>query len=167
MGDTTSLPSLPSTVDLTGGATLQGDPLEIMRNSAREAIDSVGKNAITKEDEKIEFKKYVLKKLQDNIKKFEELDAQAAKKAQEEEAAKASEESTKKEEDPFADIFKTDEEKQDETTKEKIIIAQGFISDLKRIREKFLKQVRVKREKQEQKTDENKMEEILGKLNEI
>ena len=166
MGDTTSLPSLPSTVDLTGGATLQGDPLEIMRNSAREAIDSVGKNAITKEDEKIEFKKYVLKKLQDNIKKFEELDVQAAKKAQEEEAAKASE-GVKTEEDPFADIFKTDEEKQDETTKEKIIIAQDFISDLNRTREKFLKQVRVKREKQEQKTNENKMEEILGKLNEV
>lgn len=166
MADTTSLPSLPSTVDLTGGATLQGDPLEIMRNSAREAIDSVDKNALSNDNEKIEFKKYVLKKLQDNIKKFGELDVQAAKKAQEE-AEKKEAEGVKPEEDPFADIFKTDEEKQDETTREKIAIAQGFISDLNRTREKFLKQVRVKREKQAQKTDENKMEEILGKLNEV
>lgn len=165
MANTANLPSLPSTVDLSGAPALQGDPLEIMRSSAREMIESISKNILPNENEKIEFKKYILKKLQENIKKFEELDAQAAQKAQEE-AAKAAEEGSK-EEDPFADIFKTDEEKQDETTKEKMKIAQKFVSETKITKEKFLKQVRVKREQQEQKTDETKMEEILGKLNQI
>ncbi len=165
MADSTSLPSLPSTVDLAGGPAVQGDPLEIMQTSAREAIDSVSKNTLPNEEEKIEFKKYVLKKLQENIKKFEELDAQAAQKAQEE-AAKAEAEGPK-EEDPFADIFKEESAEQDETTQEKMKIAQQFISTIKMMKEKFLKQIRVKREKQQAEADETKMEEILGKLNEI
>lgn len=168
MADTAGLPSMPSTVDLAGGGEgAQGDPLEIMRNAARKTIESVNKNSLPNEKEKVEFKKYVLKRLQGNMVKFDKLDAKAAEKAQEEAANSESEEAKTEEEDPFADIFGEKEESQDETTQEKMKIAQTFISNIKQTKEKFLKQVRIKREKQQAKTDANKMQEILGKLDEV
>ena len=69
MADTAGLPSMPSTVDMAGGGEgAQGDPLEIMRSAAKHNINSVNKNSLPNEKEKVEFKKYVLKKLQNNIK---------------------------------------------------------------------------------------------------
>ena len=171
MADVTGLPSMPTTVNLGEGAAPQGDPLELMQGTAREAINSVSKNILPNDKEKLEFKKYVLKKLKKNIDKFNELDAKVAKKA-EEETTKADEESDskgdKKEEDPFADIFDEEgDDKPDETTQEKAKIAQEFVSGLKMSKEKFLKEVRIKREKQQAKVDEKNMEEILGKLDEV
>ena len=50
------LPGLPSTVDLGGvGPQVEGDPLEFMQKHAREAIDSIKKNVICNENEKVEF----------------------------------------------------------------------------------------------------------------
>lgn len=166
MADTAGLPSMPSTVDMAGGeGAPQGDPLEIMRGAAKQNIESVNNKSLPNEKEKVEFKKYVLKKLQGNMVKFDKLDAEAAKKAEEEAVNSETEENTE-EEDPFADIFGEEEEAPDETTQEKMTIAQGFISDLKQTKEKFLKQVRLKREKQQAATDAKNMEAILGKLDE-
>lgn len=167
MADTAGLPSMPSTVDLAGGEAPQGDPLEIMRETARQTIDSVTKNSLPNEKEKVEFKKYVLKKLQVNIKKFEDLDAQAAQKAEEEAANNENKEEMAEEEDPFADIFGEEEGTPDETTQEKMKIAQSFVSELKITKEKYLKQIRIKREKQQEKADEKNMEQILDKLDEV
>ena len=50
---------------------------------------------------------------------------------------------------------------------EKMKIAQTFVSDIKITKEKFLKEVRIKREKQQVEMDANKMQEILGKLDEV
>jgi len=166
MTDTSGLPSMPTTVDLAGAGDLQGDPLELMRKTARETIKSVNRNALPNEKEKVEFKKYVLKKLKTNIDQFDKLDFQVAEKT-EKEVADGESKGEKAEEDPFADIFNDEEGEQDETTQEKMKIAQTFISDLKITKEKFLKKVRIKREKQQQKADESKMEEILGKLDKV
>ena len=165
MADVTGLPSMPTTVNLDGGDLLQGDPLELMRAEARKSIDSVNKNALPNEKEKIEFKKYVLKKLQGNIKKFEEIDADAS--AQKQDNQNDVGEGESQEEDPFADIFNEEEAGADETMQEKMKVAQEFISDLKIAKEKFLKEVRIKREKEQAQKDENKLKEILGKLNEV
>jgi len=167
MADTTGLPSMPSTVDLGEGEAPQGDPLEVMRSAARKNIESVSKNSLPNEKEKIEFKKYVLKKLKQNITKFDELDAQAAEKAEENVEEDSEEKEEKTEEDPFADIFGEEEGEQDEIMQEKMKIAQTFVSDIKITKEKFLKEVRIKREKQQAEMDANKMQEILGKLDEV
>jgi hypothetical protein len=167
MADTAGLPSMPSTADMAGGGEgAQGDPLAIMRGAAKQNIESVNKNSLPNDKEKIEFKKYVLKKLQSNINKFTELDTQAAQKAEKEAATAETDEAKTEEEDPFADIFGEEEGEQDETNEEKMKIVQEFISDLKITKEKFLKEVRIKREKQQAKTDEKNMKEILGKLDE-
>lgn len=164
MAEAGGLPSMPSTVDLSGGQPAQGDPLELMRNTARENIESVNHNSLPNEKEKVEFKKYVLKKLKEAITKFDELDAQAEQKAQEEE-----ENADKKdvEEDPFADIFGEEDGQVDESMQEKMKIAQEFVGEIKLTKEKYLKDVRIKREKEQSKEDEKNMQEILGKLDEV
>lgn len=164
MAEAGGLPSMPSTVDLSGGQPAQGDPLELMRNTARENIESVNHNSLPNEKEKVEFKKYVLKKLKEAITKFDELEAQAEQKAQEEE-----ENADKKdvEEDPFADIFGEEDGQVDESMQEKMKIAQEFVGEIKLTKEKYLKDVRIKREKEQSKEDEKNMQEILGKLDEV
>lgn len=171
MADTAGLPSMPSTVDLAGGTgDVQGDPLEAMREAARQNIESVEHNVLPNENEKIEFKKYVLEKLKNNIDKFTELDKKVAEEKAKEntkEPKDGDEEKGSDEEDPFADIFDEEGEKPDETMQEKMQIAQKFIAGLKITKEKYLKQVRIKREKQQAKADEKNMEEILSKLDEV
>lgn len=159
------MPGLPSTVDLGGaGPQVEGDPLEFMQKHAREVIDAIKKNAICNDNEKIEFKKYVLKKLKTNITKFNEIDKKnAAIKAEEDQANDGEE----VEEDPFADIFGDSEAEADPSTQEKMNIASKFASEIKMFKEKFLKKVRIKKEQMAQKEDEKKMEDILGQLNQI
>jgi len=166
MADAGNLPGLPSTVDLTGGAAVEGDPLELMQKTAREAIDSVNKNAIVGDIQKVSFKKDVLKKLKVHITEFEEIDKKYAAKKAEEEAA-GTEEVEEKEEDPFADIFGDEGAQPDESTQEKMTIAQGFISEIKMYKEKFLKDIRVKKESMQKQTDEKELENLLGKLNNV
>lgn len=170
MADTT-LPTLPATVDVQGaGAPPEGDPLEAMRAKAREHIESMEKNKALKDEEKLEFKTYVLEQLDENIKKFAEIDAQAAAKKAEEEAKKAAENTEtgeEKVEDPFADIFKDDATKPDESTQEKQKIAATFIQDIKNYKETYLKARLREHEEQAVKSDESKLDDILGKLKEI
>lgn len=165
MAEAGGLPSMPSTVDLSGGQPVQGDPLELMRNTARETIESINNNPLPNEKEKVEFKKYVLKKLKEAITKFDELDAQAEKKAQE--AEKNPDDENAEEEDPFADIFGEEDGQVDESMQEKNKIAKGFVSELKLTKEKYLKDVRIKRENEQAKEDKNKLQEILGKLDDV
>ncbi|MFC1810807.1 hypothetical protein ACFLZH_04875 [Patescibacteria group bacterium] len=166
MGDTGNIPSLPSTVDLEGGAAPEGDPLELMQKTAREAIDSVNKNAIADDAQKLSFKKSVLKKLKTNVTAFEEIDKKfEAKKA--EEAATTEGEAKEEEEDPFADIFGDEGAEQDESTQEKMKIAQGFVSEIKMYKEKFLKDIRIKKEVIQKQSDEKELENLLGKLNNV
>lgn len=160
------MPGLPSTVDLTGGAQVEGDPLEFMQKHAREVIGAIAKNAICNDNEKVEFKKYILKKLKTNITKFEELDKKnAAQKAEEEKAQ--GDEAVEAEEDPFADIFGDTEAAADPSTQEKMTIASTFATEIKLFKEKFLKKIRLKKEQIAQKEDEKKMEDILGQLNQM
>jgi hypothetical protein len=163
------LPGLPSTVDLGGaGPQVEGDPLEFMQKHAREAIDSIKKNVICNENEKVEFKKYVLKKLKNNITKFNEIDKKNAVAKAEEEKAAEGEEGAEAEEDPFADIFgDSGGAEADPSTQEKMTIASKFASEIKMFKEKFIKKVRVKKEQMAQKEDEKKMEDILGQLNQM
>lgn len=165
MAEAGGLPSMPSTVDFSGGQPVQGDPLELMRNTARETIERVNHNPLPNEKEKIEFKKYVLKKLKEAITKFDELDAQAEQKAQE--AEKNTDKENVEEEDPFADIFGEEDGQVDESMQEKNKIAQEFVSELKLTKEKYLKDIRMKREKEQAKEDKDKLQEILGKLDEV
>ena len=160
------MPGLPSTVDLGGGPQVEGDPLEFMQKHAREAIESINKNVICNDNEKIEFKKYVLKKLKQNKTKFDEIDAKnAAAKAEENKANEGKEEA---EEDPFADIFgDAGGAEADPSAQEKMQIASKFASEIKMFKEKFIKKVRVKKEQMAQKEDEKKMEDILGQLNQM
>lgn len=156
-----NLPSLPPTVNFGGTAAgVQGDPLEYMRKQAREHIEIVNKNLITKENEKVEFKKYVLRKLKENIAKFEEIDKKYTEK-------KADEQEEKEEDDPFAGIFGSDTSKPDEATQEKMKIAGEFESHLKLYRTEYLKKVRIRREKEAKKEEEAKMEQILSKLENV
>ncbi|MBD3156855.1 hypothetical protein GF369_03430 [Candidatus Peregrinibacteria bacterium] len=165
MAEAGGLPSMPSTVNLSGGQPVQGDPLELMRNTARETIESVNGNPLPNDKEKIEFKKYVLKKLKEAITKFDELDAQAEQKAQE--AKENPDDKSVEEEDPFADIFGEEDGQVDESMQEKNKIAQEFVSELKLTKEKYLKDVRIKRENEQAKEDKNKLQEILGKLDDV
>jgi hypothetical protein len=168
MAEATGLPSLPQTVGLAGGGEIQGDPLEYMRAKAREYIEIVNKNPITKENEKVEFKKYVLKKLQTNIDKFEEIDNKYAQTQKEEEEKLAGEdEAASEEEDPFADIFGSEEQEPDEAMQEKIKLAQGFDDHIDLYKTKFLKKIRVRREKEAKQVEEKKMEQILKKLENV
>lgn len=167
MGDTGNIPSLPSTVDLEGGAAPEGDPLELMQKIAREAIDSVNKNAIADNAQKLNFKKSVLKKLKKNVTAFEEIDKKFEAKKLEEAATATEEEKAKEEEDPFADIFGDESAEQDESTQEKMKIAQGFVSEIKMYKEKFLKDIRVKKESMQKQSDEKELENLLGKLNNV
>lgn len=163
------IPGLPSTVDLGGaGPQVEGDPLEFMQKHARDIIASVNKNAICSENEKIEFKKYILKKLKTNIDKFTEIDEKnAAAKVDETAEVTEGSEAPAEEEDPFADIFGDTEAENDPSVQEKMTIASGFASEIKLFKEKFLKKVRVKKEQLSHKEDEKKMEDILGQLNQI
>lgn len=161
------LPGLPSTVDLGGvGPQVEGDPLEFMQKHARDVIASVNKNAICSENEKIEFKKYILKKLKTNIDKFTEIDKKNAA-AKADAAAETAEGAAEEEEDPFADIFGESEDEADPSTQEKMTMASKFASEVKMFKEKFLKKVRVKKEQLSHKEDEKKLEDILGQLNQI
>lgn len=162
------LPGLPSTVDLGGGTSIEGDPLEFMQKTAREAIDSVSNNAIVDEANKLAFKKKVLADLKVNIDKMTKIDEQAAAKKAEEDAAKAeSGEETAEEEDPFADIFGEEEAPPDETTQEKSKIASAFVSSLKLFKEKFLRDIRIKKETMQKQKDEKELKNLLGKLDTI
>lgn len=163
------LPSLPSTVDLGGaGPQVEGDPLEFMQKHARDVIASVKKNAICSDNEKMEFKKYILKKLKQNIDKFAEIDKKnAAVKAEEKAAAASDGEAEQEEEDPFADIFGDSEAESDPSVQEKMSIASKFASEVKLFKEKYIKKVRIKKEQRAQKEDEKTMEDILGQLNQI
>lgn len=161
------LPGLPSTVDLGGaGPQVEGDPFEFMQQNAREAIEAINKNAICNDNEKVEFKKYVLKKLKVNKEKFDEIDKKNAAAKAEEDKSKEGEEGAE-EEDPFADIFGDTASEDDPSIQEKMTIASKFVSEIKMFKEKFLKKVRIKKEQMEQKEDEKRMEDILGKLNQI
>lgn len=169
MGDESGLPGLSQTVDLGGGPKIEGNPLEFIRQKARENIALVNKNKITSEEEKLAFKREVLKRLQVVITEFEEIDKKyAAQKAAEpstesgEESAEGGEKAA--EEDPFADIFGPDVPV-DESAEEKMPIAQKFVSNLKMYKVEFLKQVRVQREQSAKQQDAKKMEEILAQLN--
>jgi len=166
MADTSQLPTLPQTVGLDS-AQIEGDPLEFIRAKARENIELVENNPVIKDPEKLEFKKYVLEKLEENIKKFDEIDKQAALKKTEEEAKKTAEGGEAKEEDPFADIFKDEPEQADEATQEKQKIASEFALNTKNYREKFLKDLIKVNESHSKKKDEEKLDDILGKLNGI
>jgi hypothetical protein len=135
-----------------------------MQGKARESIELVNQNTITKDEEKLEFKKEVLKRLKTSINKFKEIDAKYA--AQEEKVSSDEEEGEAKQsnEDPFADIFGSDEGAQDPATQEKTAIAQTFTSDLKIYKTDFLKKIRIKRESEAKIQEEKKLTEILGKL---
>jgi hypothetical protein len=164
MADTTNLPEMTQTVDLGGGAQIEGDPLEFMRQVARENIESVNNNPIVVQKDKIEFKKYVLSKLKIQITKFEEID----KRIEEEKAAKEEEsEGEETEEDAFADIFADESGENDESMQEKMTIAQKFASDIKIYKTKFLKDIRISREQAEQKKEEKKLKAILEQLNNV
>jgi len=161
------LPGLPSTVDLGGGASIEGDPLEFMQKTAREAIDSVSKNAIVDETSKLTFKKKVLADLKVNIDKMTKIDEEFAAKKAEEEANKPEGEETAEEEDPFADIFGEEEAPPDESTQEKSKIASAFVSNLKLFKEKFLRDIRIKKETMQKQKDEKELKNLLGKLDTI
>jgi hypothetical protein len=162
MADVSGLPSLAPTVDLGGGPQIEGDSLEAMRKAARTNINLVNKNTIVKKEEKLAFKREVLKRLKNNMGKFDAIDKKyAAQKATE---PVIEEEETPEEEDPFADIFGS-EAPTDESVQEKMTIAQQFISNLKLYKTEFLKQIRLKREQAAKKQEEKKMEEILAQLN--
>ena len=161
MADAAGLPSLPPTVNLAGeDQAITGDPLAYIQQVAREAIESVNKNQIVNNAEKILFKRYVLKKVKRIITQFKKIDEKYAKPKEEENLEEGDEK------DPFADIF-AEEAGGDEATKEKTGIATKFVSEIKIHKEMYLKKIRVKREKQEKESDEKKMEAILGKLNKI
>lgn len=166
--DESNLPGLPATVNLGApSTTIEGDPLSFMQTAAREAIDSVSKNTIVDEPHKLNFKKKVLSDLKVGIDKMKEIDKQAEAKKAEEEANKPKQEGTDKE-DPFADIFGEDEgAAPDESTQKKMKIAQDFVSNLKLYKEKFLKDIRIKKESMQRKKDEQKLENLLGKLDSI
>jgi hypothetical protein len=171
MAEEGNLPSLPITVDVSGNSTPidMSDPLEFMRQVARKYIDVIGRNQIPNDEEKVEFKKWVLHKLKENISKFKEIDLQAAKKEKEKQAKEAADKiDSEEEEDPFADIFADDEdETSDEFVIEKTKIATKFEKNLKEHKEKFLKSIRVNREKASQKADEENLEDILEQLETI
>lgn len=148
----------------------EGDPLELMRANAREHIEAMDKNKALTDNEKKEFKKYVLAKLDENIKKFAKIDTDTAAKKAEEESKKANEtdaagEEKAAEEDPFADIFK--EETPDETLQEKQKIAGEFMLDIKTHRETYLKSCLKKHEQMEKKSDEKQLDNILDQLHQI
>jgi hypothetical protein len=166
MADIAQLPTLPQTVALEG-AQLEGDPLEYIRAKARENIETVEKNPVIKEPEKLEFKKYVLSGLDEYIKKFKEIDDKyAAQKAEEEAKKSAEEKDLAKEEDPFADIFKDEPDKPDEATQEKLKLASEFALNTKNYREKYLKDLIKANEHKSKQNEEEKLNDILGKLNE-
>ena len=166
MADTAQLPTLPQTVALEG-TQVEGDPLEFIRAKARENIELVEKNPVIKDPEKLEFKKYVLSSLDKYIKKFKEIDDKYAAQKAEEEAKKSTEEKdSAKEEDPFADIFKDDAETPDDSTKEKLKYAAEFALNTKNYREKYLKDLIKANEHKSKQNEEEKLNDILGKLNE-
>ncbi len=167
MGDTSGLPGLTPTVDLSGGAPIQGDPLEFMQQKARTSIDVVNKNTITKDEEKLEFKREVLKRLKASIDKFKEIEAKYAAQEEEELVTEGEDaESDEESKDPFADIFGGDTTS-DEATQEKTAIAQAFASDLKIYKTDFLRKIRVKRESEAKIQEEKKLVEILGQLENV
>jgi len=169
----TALPTLPQTVDVDGtAAPIESDPLEFMRAKARENIEAMDKNPALNEQEKTEYKKYVLEILDGNIKKFTKIDADAAVKKAEEETQKAQESAASakngeppKEEDPFADIFK--EEKPDESMQEKQKIAGEFAQDIKNHRETYLKSCLKAHESTAKQKDDQQLDSILDKLHQI
>ena len=166
MADIAQIPTLPQTVALEG-AQIEGDPLEFIRAKSKENIESVDKNPVAKEQEKIEFKKYVLEKLEENIKIFKEIDDKAAIKKDEEEKKKKAEGVPADEADPFADIFKDDSAEPDEAMQEKQKLASAFAINLKNYKEKYLKDLIKANEHHSKKNDEAKLDDILGKLNAI
>lgn len=168
MPDETNLPGLPATVDLGApAATIEGDPLAFMQTAAREAIESVSKNAIVDETNKLKFKTKVLSDLKIGIDKMTEIDKKFEAKKAEEEANKPEGEGGE-EEDPFADIFGGEEgAAPDESTQEKTKVAGEFVSALKMYKEQFLKKIRVKKESMQKQKDEKALQNLLGKLDTI
>lgn len=166
MGDASSLPALTPTVDLEGGGSpIQGDPLQFMQQKARENIDLVNKNLITKDEEKLEFKREVLKRLKTNIQKFNEIEAKFTAQKKQEEVVESEVEGSG-EKDPFADIFGGGGQA-DEATQEKMAIAQEFASTLKIFKADFLKKIRIKREAEAKVHEEKEMAKILGQLEDV
>jgi hypothetical protein len=166
MSDETNLPGLPSTVDLGApAATIEGDPLAFMQKAARDAIESISKNAIVDEPNKLEFKKRILNNLKVSIDKMTEIDNKFAAKKAEEEANKPEGEAA--EEDPFSDIFGEEGSAPDESVQEKTKVAQEFVSNLKLFKEQFLRNIRIKKETMQKQKDEKELENLLGKLNTI
>ncbi len=166
MPDETNLPGLPSTVDLGAPtATIEGDPLAFMQKTARDAIESISKNAIVDEPNKLNFKKKVLEDLKVGIDAMTEIDKKFEAKKAEEETKKP--ESDAVEEDPFSDIFGEEGAAPDESVHEKTKIAQDFVSALKMYKEQFLKKIRVKKESMQKQKDEQELQNLLGKLDTI
>ena len=166
MADTSALPSLPTTVDISGAqAQIEGDPIEYMQTHAREHIETIESYPALQDIEKKEFKVEVLKKLKENIQKCGEIDKKYAEQKAEEEKAKEGKE--EEEEDPFADIFKDDAAKPDEATQEKSQIAAQFVVEIKIYKEKFLKTRLKKHENQSIEKENEKLDDILGKLNQV
>ncbi len=168
MAEGSNLPGLPSTVDMGGaGSPIQGDPLEFMQTKAREAIESINNNPIIDGPNKLKFKKKVLKDLKTAIDRMNEIDKKyEAQKVEEEETA-GTEGGAPEEEDPFADIFGEETEEPDEATKEKNEIAREFEYNLKMYKENFIREIRIKKEQMQKQKDQKKLQNLLGKLNNI
>lgn len=155
--DTGFLPPVTQTVDMGGaGEEVAGDPLELMQEKARNAIDFINKKDIN-DQEKKKFKVQVLKKIKVAIDELNKIDKEK------EEAQGAAAEEEAEVEDSLDDLFE-DPLEPDEYMQRKMKVAKNFIGELKIFKDKFLKGLIKLKEKAFEKAEKKAEEDILKQL---